>query len=178
MVKDKNTSFNKDDVSRETMIDTNISSKGDVPNDYTLDVIADYDPSADIFRIPNKDPRYAYRFLRHDDKNLNIKTGALLYQKGGWQIVPEKHLLKIGIRKSFISADGSYRVGEHILAFMPKELHEKKEAAKLDKTKMRTNQIDRLLKDGDPSIGGKEMHKSMKGIQPAHKLGMGSQTED
>lgn len=162
------------DVSRETAV----LEKNELPSDYTLDVIADYDPSADIFRIPNKDPKYAYRFLRHEDKNLNIKTGALLYQKGGWQIVPKNHLLKIGIRESFISPDGSYRVGEHILAFMPKELHEKKESAKLDKTKMRTNQIDRLLKDGDPTVGGKEMHKSMRGLQTAHQLGMGSKVED
>ena len=153
-------------------------AKNEFPDEYTLDVIADYDPSADIFRIPNKDPRYAYRFLRTEEKNISIKTGALLYQKGGWQITPKAHLLRIGIKESFISADGSYRIGEHVLAFMPKELFDKKEAAKTNKTKMRTKQIERLLKDGDPSIGGKDMHSSMKGILPGHKLGMASKMED
>lgn len=166
-------SVNKDNSAKVKKVE-----KNEMPDDYTLDVIADYDPGADIFRIPNKDPRYAYRFLRSEEKNLSIKTGQLLFQKGGWQIVPKSHLLKIGIKESFIAPDGSYRMGEHILAFMPKELFDKKEAAKLDKTQMRTNQITRLLKEGDPSVGGKEMHKSMKGIQPAHKLGMGSKQED
>ena len=153
-------------------------AKNEFPDEYTLEVEADYDPSADLFRIPKKDPKYSYRFLRNEEKNLSIKTNTLLYQKGGWQILSNRaHLLRIGIKESQISPDGSYRMGEHILAFMPKELFEKKEAAKQQKTKLRTDQITRLLKDGDPSVGGKEMHKTMKGIQPGHKLGMSSKEE-
>lgn len=176
------------DVSRETSVavaDADViedkkeskAAKNAMPDDYTLEVIADYDPSADIFRVPNKDPRYEYRFLNSEQKNLNIKTGALLYQKGGWQLCNKEHLIRIGIKESFIAPDGLYHVGEHVLAFMPKELFHKKEAAKQDKTKTRTNQIERLLKEGNPSVGGKEMHKTMKGIQPGHKLGMSSRED-
>jgi hypothetical protein len=159
------------------------SPKTKKPNEFDdeydrVDVLADYDPGADIFRIPRKDPHYAYRFLRDEPKNLSIKTNQLLYQQGGWQVVQRAHNLRIGIRENFLSPDGTYRIGGHILAFMPQELFEKKEAAKLKKTTARIDQVNRHLKEGDPSVGGREMHKSMRGIQPAHKLGMGPKDEE
>lgn len=122
-------------------------------DEYTLETIADYDPTADVFRIPNKDPNYAYRFLRFDTENMSKKTSALLYQQGGWQVAPRSHLIKIGIAERFISPDGTYHVGKNVLAFMPKALWEKKEAAKKAKADMQMSGVNRRLKEGDASVG-------------------------
>ncbi len=141
-------------------------------DEYTLEIIDDFDPGADIFRIPKKDPNYEYRHLLFTQENLSIKTGNLLYQKGGWQICTKAHLLRIGIQPSFISPDGFYHVGGMVLGFMPKELYLKKEAAKLKKSNARMEQINRKIKEGDPTVGGKEVHQTMKGIQTAEALKM------
>lgn len=150
----------------------------ELTDDYTLQVISDVDPTADIFRIAKKDPAYEYRFLRDEKENLSIKTGNLLHQRGGWQLTPRKHLEKIGIAASFIDGDGFYRVGRLILAFMPKVQFEKKLQQRQAATDARMAGINRFLKEGNASVGGKEMHKSMKGIQPAHKLGMGQKNDE
>lgn len=140
-------------------------------DDYTLNVIADHDPSADIFRIPNKNPAYEYRFLRDDFENVSVKSNQLLFQGGGWQLCPKQHLLKIGIEERLISPDGFYRIGKHILAFMPKELYLKKMSAKEKKANAPISDIKRLLKDGNPGVGGKDIHDTMKGIRPGHMDG-------
>lgn len=154
-----------------------VSAKNEIPDEYTLEVDADYDPAADLFRIPKPDPKYKYRWLRDEAKNLSVKTTTLLYQKGGWQLCPTSHIKRIGFVDREISPDGLKRMGEHVLAFMPKELWDRKEDAKNEKTMARTNAINQLLKEGDPSVGGKEMHRTMKGIQPGHKLGMSSKED-
>jgi hypothetical protein len=140
--------------------------------EYNVEIIRDYYGNVDPFYLSKKDPDYKYRFLRDEHKNLSIKTGNLLLQKGGWQICSREHLLKLGIKESEISPDGMLRRGDTILAFMPKALHEEKEKYKLEKANAPMNAIDRLIKEGDSSTGGKEMHDTMKGIQTAKDLGM------
>src|SRR3990167_11247124 len=72
-------------------------------SDYNVEIIRDYYGRVDITYLSKKDPNYEYRFLREDPKNLKIKTGNLLFQKGGWQLTPRGHLLKLGIKEREIS---------------------------------------------------------------------------
>ena len=142
--------------------------------DYTLEVIKDYYGRVDPFYLSKKDPNYEYRFLRYDDKNLSLKTGNLLFQQGGWQMCLRQHLVKIGIAERFISSDGLYRVGENVLAFMPKKLFQEKEADRIKKANAPMEAIKKKLKDGDTSrdlAGG--IHPTMRGIETQESLGMG-----
>ncbi len=63
------------------------------------------------------------------------------------------------------------RRGDQILAFIPKKLWEEKEKYKIERAKEPMQQVDRMLKKGDPSVG-KEIHETMKGIQTQKNLGM------
>ena len=126
----------------------------------------------DPFYLSKKDPNYQYRFLRDDKKNLSEKTSNLLFQKGGWQIVPRGHLInKLGISEEFISKDGMYRAGDQILAFMPKKLYLEKEAQKLKRANEPVSAVKRMLDQGDPSMAGVG-HANMRGIQTKEQLGM------
>lgn len=140
-------------------------------DEYQIEVIKDYYGKVDVFYLSKKDPRFEYRFLRDDFKNLSVKTGNLLFQKGGWELVNRTHLKSIGIQERFISADGFYRVGDTILARIPKELFIEKEKVKLDAAQAPMKAVRKLLKEGDPSasVG---MHESLKGIQTAEQMGM------
>lgn len=148
------------------------NSKVGIDEDYTLEVIRDYHGKIDPFYLSKKDPEYEYRFLRADDKNLSKKTGNLLYQFGGWQICQRKHLERIGVQPRFISPDGMYRVGDQVLAFMPKKLYNEKLAFKKKEAQGPVDAVKRMLEDGDPEGVGSEIHKSMRGIQPKKKLRM------
>lgn len=141
-------------------------------DEYTLEVIKDYDGKIDPFYLSAKDPDYEYRFLRDDRKNLSMKTSNMLFQKGGWQIVPREHLPKIGIKDAFISPDGLYRVGDTILARIPKSLFLEKQKQKEANAQAPMDAIKRVEKEGDPSEGGVDIHRSMKGIQTQEKLRM------
>jgi hypothetical protein len=142
--------------------------------EYNVEIIRDYYGNVDPFYLSKKDPDYAYRFLRDEHKNLSIKTGNLLFQKGGWQICPREHLLKLGLKESEISPDGMLRRGDTILAFMPKKLYEEKNVYKREQANRPMDAIKRLIKEGDSSQGGKDIHETMKGIQTAKDLGMKS----
>jgi len=147
------------------------------PNDeeYNINIISDYYGAVDPFYLSDKDPRYVYRFLRADDKNLSIKTSNLLHEKGGWQVVGSGHAKRLGIADEYIKKDdklgpdGAYRVGDTILAFMPKELYAKKEKVKQEKANAPLKAVDRLLKEGDPSAG-KGIHNSLEGLKPEKEL--------
>lgn len=141
-------------------------------SEYNIEITRDYYGDVDPFYLSKKDPKYAYRFLRDDQKNLSIKTGNLLFQKGGWQLCQREHLLKLGIKEREISPEGLLRRGDTILAFMPKELYDEKEKYKVEKANAPIKQIKRHLKEGDSSIGGKDIHDTMKGIQTAKQLNM------
>ena len=143
-------------------------------DDYKLKVIGDYHPASDIFRIPSPDPRYKYRWLNIESKNMSRKTSNLLFQQGGWQVLNNKsHAEKIGFTGNRIDSEGHVRIGnDHILAFMPTDLWEKKEDQKQKKANLPMEKINNLLTKGDPSVGGKEMHESMKGIQTQKQLRM------
>ncbi|HEY9874577.1 MAG TPA: hypothetical protein V6D12_14150 [Candidatus Obscuribacterales bacterium] len=149
-------------------------------SDYTLEIVKDYTGAVDTFYLNKTDPNYQYRFLRNEHKNLSEKTGNLLLQKGGWQLCPKQHLLRTGIVKSEkeLDGDGLYRRGDTVLAFMPKDLYKEKEADKSRKAREPMDAIRRLLKKGNPGIGGKDIHKSMKGIQTGKSLGMTSDNEE
>lgn len=153
---------------KESPIEEILETSGE----YNLEIIRDYYGNVDPFYLSKKDPNYAYRFLRDEHKNLSIKTGNLLFQKGGWQIVSREHLSKLGFKDKDISPDGMLRRGDQVLAFMPKKLYDEKEKYKVEKAKAPMKQINRMLKSGDPSIGGKEIHETMKGIQTQKELGM------
>lgn len=127
--------------------------------EYTMDVIADNEAGADLFRVPNKDSKFEYRFLRDDKTNMNIKTSNLLYLKGGWQVVPTSHLIKIGFKKELLQPDGCYKVGELVLAFMPKELF-------LKKMKNEQKKIDTAMAGVQAIVDGKSRinHEGVHGI--------------
>lgn len=144
----------------------------DEEDEYTVNIIKDYDGKIDVFHLNNADPKFQYRFLRIDDKNLVSKTGNVLFQKGGWQIVPKKHLEGVMKMKSReLAPDGTYRVGDLVLARMPKDLYKEKLEYKKKQADGRTNTIQRMIKDGDPE-GESGIHDSMKGIQTKKALKM------
>lgn len=145
-----------------------VQGSNEFGDEYTMEVISDNEDGADIFRIPNKDPNFEYRFLSDRKENMSVKTSNLLFMKGGWQICPTKHLERIGIKKEVLHPDGSYRVGELILAFMPKELFDKK--AKEDRRKADSAMagVKRLVEEGDTSrVNIKDVH----GIRPGRMDG-------
>ncbi len=148
-------------------------------SDYTLNIIEDYSGQIDVFHT-NKDPQYEYRFLRDEFKNMSMKTGNVLFQKGGWQVCDRKHLVRLGYKGTDISPDGYRRVGDTILAFMPKELFKKKEEAKRKKANAPIDAIKRRYKKGVSSqeMGGDGVHDSFKGFQTASQLGMGSEEDE
>lgn len=133
-------------------------------SEYTIQVIADNGVNIDPTILPKKDPNFEYYFIRDEHKNIAKKTSALLYQMGGWQIVPKEHSVKkLGIAEKMLAADGSYRVGELILTFMPKKLYAKKKAEESRRTNERMQEVNRLVQEGSPDVGSP--HPDMKGIQ-------------
>lgn len=145
--------------------------ESEVGDEYSIVINRDYYGNADPTYLSKKDPHYAYRYVRYEHKNLSIKSSNLLYAKGGWQLCPREHLLKIGIKPREIWSDGLYHVGDLVLARMPKELYDDKMKFKKEQAMEPLLRNKKLLKDGDPTVGGKEMHESMRGIQTAEKLG-------
>lgn len=142
-------------------------------DEYTMEIIADNEPGADQFRIPNKDPKFEYRFLRDDKTNMGVKTSNLIYLKGGWQVVPTSHLLKIGIDKTILQPDGSYKVGELVLAFMPKKYFDMKMAK--DKKARDAAMADvQSLVDGNSRINVQGVHGISKGSIKKGPLNYGS----
>jgi len=146
----------------------------DTKDEYNIEVIMDYDGKVDPFYLSKKDEEYEYRFIRADDKNLSIKTGNLLFQKGGWQIVPRDHLVKLGIQERYYGKDGIYRVGDTVLARMPKELWLKKRSYKRKQNQDKMTYIHERRDKGipnDPELTGVG-HPNMKGLQTADDLGL------
>lgn len=139
--------------------------------EYSAEIIKDYYGRVDPFHLSSKDPKYQYRFVRMEDKNLSIKTGNLLFSKGGWQICPREHLKRIGLER-FLSPDGMYRVGDTVLCFMPKDLYAEKNAEKVKRANAQIDAVNRMSKEGDPFTGGRDIHGSMKGIQTQKDLGL------
>ncbi len=165
----KETKDNKTLDNKRGVVVENIKDK-----EYTLEVIKDYDGVIDPFYLSKKDPNYAYRFLRFEPKNMNIKTSNMLFQKGGWQPCPKEHCLRIGIKEAELGPDGLCHRGDQILAFMPKKLFEEKEEFKRRQANEPMDAIQRLIKHGDPDnpelkgLG----HETMKGLQTQKALGM------
>lgn len=123
-------------------------------SEYTIQVIADNGVNIDPTILPKKDPNFEYYFIRDDHKNIAKKTSALLYQMGGWQIVPKEHSVKkLGIAEKMLAADGSYRIGELILTFMPKKLYAQKKAEEQRRTNERMGAVNKMLEEGDPDAG-------------------------
>lgn len=145
-----------------------VKASNEFNDEYTLQVDADYDPSADLFRVPKKDPNFEYRYLRDDAERISITTSTLLHQKGGWQLVPKSHSLRIGFTERDLSEDGFRRIGKHILAFMPKNLYEKKIAAKQEKTNLRTSGIKRLINDGIKVVDGNGAERRLRDKSQKH----------
>lgn len=156
----------------EPSLEGKIVSEKTNTGEYSLEIIRDYYGNVDPFYLTKKDPKYAYRFLRDEPKNITTKTGNLLFQKGGWQICPREHLLRLGLKDKEISADGLCRRGDTILAFMPKELFDEKEKYKIEQANLPIKEIKRKIKQGDPTVGGKDIHDTMAGIQTQKQLGM------
>ena len=136
-------------------------------SEYNIEVIKDYHGNIDPFYLQKKDPRYEYRFLRADDKNLSMATNNMLFNGGGWQLCDKKHLLRIGVGDRFVSPDGLYRVGDTVLAFIPKELYAEKVKMEQKKADDNMNAIDRRLEHGEHVPG---IHKTFQGIQSKESL--------
>ncbi len=144
--------------------------------EYTVEIVRDFYGNVDPFYLSKKDPDYAYRFLRDDTKtggkNVSIKTGNLLFQKGGWQLCPKEHLMRIGIKETELSADNFLRRGDTILAFMPKKLFEEKQSHKIKEAKGIMDAVKRRANKGDPTEAGTSIHPTMSGLQTKKQLGM------
>lgn len=142
--------------------------------EYNVSIVRDFYGKVDPFYLSKKDPKYAYRFLRDDKesggKNLSIKTGNLLLQKGGWMLCSKTHLLSIGIKEQELSADGFLRRGDTILAMIPKALHAEKLKYKKEQADAPVSAVKRLIEKGDSTLAG--IHPSMRGIEPKDKLKM------
>ena len=164
--------FDKNILPAEESLKENEMPKSEEGDNYTIEIVRDYYNNVDVTYLSNKDPNFAYRWLRYEHKNLSIKSSNLLFAKGGWQLCPKEHLLKIGIKPSEIWSDGLLHRGDMVLARMPKKLHEEKLKFKKKEADDQMRQVDRKLKEGDSSVGGKEMHETMRGIQTAQQLGM------
>lgn len=145
-----------------------VEGSNELGDEYTLEVLSDNEPGADVLRIANKDPNFEYRFLRDEKSNLSVKTSNILLQKGGWQVVPRTHLKRIKIDEKLYHPDGSYRVGELILAFMPKKLFEKKIAEDRRLASEATAGVKRLVEEGDSS---RIKIKDVNAIQPGRMDG-------
>ena len=144
--------------------------------EYNVEVVRDFYGKVDPFYLTKKDPNYAYRFLRDDTKaggkNISIKTGNLLFDKGGWQLCPKAHLVRLGIKESELSPDNLLRRGDTVLAFMPKKLFDEKQAHKVKEAKERMDAVKRMVNQGDPTQGGTSVHPTMRGLQTGKQLGM------
>ena len=145
--------------------------KPKVDSEYNVSIIVDHDGKIDPFYVSDKDPNYAYRFLRFDKGNLATKTGNLLLQKGGWQICSKEHCLRVGVKEKQLGPDGFYHAGDQVLAFMPKNLFEKKEKHKQRLANEPVDAVQRLLNEGDDSLKGVG-HENMRGIQTKKQLGI------
>ena len=145
-----------------------IEGANEFGDEYTMEVISDNEPGSDMFRIPHKDPNYSYRFLRDDADNMSVKTSNLLLQKGGWQICPLKHLIRIGIKEDLLQPDKSYKVGRMVLAFMPMKLFLKKEVEDRRKANEAMAGVKRLVEEGDQSL---IQIKDVNAIQPGRMDG-------
>jgi len=141
-------------------------------DEYNIEVIRDYDGKIDPFYLDKKDPEYHYRFLRNDFKNLSKKTGNVLFQGAGWQLVQSVHLKKLGIADRFIAPDGLYRVGDTVLARMPKKLFEEKQAHKVKEANSVMDAVKRRVETGDPNVDGTRPHPTMRGLETGKQLGM------
>ena len=131
--------------------------------DYTLEVLTDYDGQVDPFYLPVKAEGYVFRFLNDNPINIREKTSKLLFQKGGWQLCPGDFLIERGmVKKEELSPDGFFRSGFTILAFMPKELFEKKQAYKQKQANRPMDAIEKMMNEGDRTnpellgLGGKD----------------------
>lgn len=141
-----------------------------VDSEYKIEVVKDYYGNVDIFYLPKKDPRYEYRYLRADDKNLTMATGNMLFQGGGWQLCDKTHCTRIGIDERYLDPAGHYRLGDLVLAFIPKHLHAEKMKVEAQKASDQLNAIETRMKEG--SSEGSDIHESMKGIQTQKQLGI------
>lgn len=139
--------------------------------EYTAEIVQDFYGHVDPFYLEKRDPDFEYRFLRDDSKNITLKTGNLLFQKGGWQVCPKDHLVRLGISDRELSADGFLRRGDTVLAFMPKSLSEKKMAFKKEQATLPMNNIERVMNEGDKSLAGLG-NQNMRGIETGKQLGM------
>lgn len=151
-----------------------IKDKEGVP-EYNLEVIKDYYGAVDIFYLNKKDPLYEYRYLNVSEQNMSSKTSNLLFKHGGWMVVPKKHLIeKMGIKEGMLDALGRYRVGDTVLAFIPKDLWKEKEEKKQEEANAPLKAINRLLESGDsdPSL---KPHHTMKGLMTGKQLNMKSE---
>ncbi len=142
--------------------------------EYTVEIVRDFYGQVDPFYLSKKDPNYHYRFLRDDrksgGKNISIKTGNLLFNKGGWQLCPKVHLLRIGIKEIELTEEGFLRRGDTLLAFMPTSLFQEKITQKKKEAKEKMDAIKRVVNQGDPNQGGISIHPSMKGLQTKDAL--------
>ncbi len=141
--------------------------KPEVDAEYQIEVIKDYYGNVDIFYLPKKDPRYEYRFLRADDKNLSLATGNMLLQGGGWQLCGKEHCIRIGIQEKFLNANGQYQLGDLLLSFIPKHLYAEKRAHEHEKANAPLKAIEEKMKKG---FGVDGIHDTMKGIQTQKQL--------
>lgn len=143
-------------------------------DDIFASIITDEYGAVDTWFVEKKNPKYHYRFLKADDETLSVKTGNLLFHKGGWRLCDRAHCIDIGIKERYLDPHGHYRKGQNVLAFMPKELYEKKEAKKREKADAPMQTLKRRLEGGnpnDPELRGKG-HPNMRGLQTKEKLRM------
>ncbi len=143
--------------------------QGHGDDEYRIEIVDDENFRKDITHLEHQDPGYVYRWLKDEQKNLSMKTSNALHQKGGWQLVPKAHMVKLGYDEQFISPDGWFRRGDTILARMPKELFARKEEVKKKRATAPMDAVQRMINKGDPQAAA-GIHNTMKGIQTKETL--------
>lgn len=156
-------------MENEKIVPAGVKTEQEKFGDYNVTITKDYYGAIDPFYLSKKDPNFEYRFLREEHKNISIKTGNLLFQKGGWQICAKEHLLSLGIKERDLSPEGLLKRGDTILAYMPKKLYLEKQKQKQDKANEQIRSVKEIVTKGDRSLDGK-IHPDMKGIQTKRDL--------
>lgn len=144
--------------------------KPKIDEEYSISINQEHGMGVDIFKIPDPNPAYEYRWLNTKAQTFGQRTGNMLHFGGGWQVCSKEHILKIGFKEADLAADGLMRLNELVLGFMPQQLYSEKVKVKQHKANEPVDRVKKLIQKGDPNAEGTRPHETMRGIQTKDEL--------